>query len=293
MVVRRSSRVRKVAVAAVIAAAVVAQAAEPRRIVSTTPSVTEILYALGLGERVVGVTNYCHYPPEVVSKPKIGTYTQPNLEAIAALRPDLVIIQSNPIQLANKLNGLRLRSIEVDQSTLAALLDSIHKIARAAGVPEQGVKLAASIRSQLDQVSAKVRGKPKTRVMFVIGRSPNALDGLVSAGGATFLNELIELAGGENIFRDAVASYPSVSLEEVLARNPAVIIDMGDMAQTVGVTDQHKRDIVRLWSRFPVLDAVRNRRVFAVASDIFVVPGPRIAQAVREFGRMLHPEAGF
>ncbi|MEO8027384.1 MAG: cobalamin-binding protein, partial [Bryobacteraceae bacterium] len=106
------------------------------------------------------------------------------------------------------------------------------------------------------------------------------------------LNELIELAGGTNIFKDAVASYPAISLEEVLARNPEVIIDMGDMAQTVGVTDAHKRGVVKLWSRFPSIAAVRGGRVFAVASDIFVVPGPRIAEAVREFARMLHPEAG-
>ncbi len=281
------------AVLAALAVAFVANAsAQPRRIVSTTPGITETLYALGLGDRVVGVTNYCHYPPEVATKPKIGTFTAPNLEAIAALRPDLVIIQTNPIQLGTRLSSLRLRVLEVNQDSLPALIESIRQIATAAGVAPRGIAVATTMRSGLDAIGSKLKNAPRTRTMFLIGRSPNALDGMVAAGGSTFLNELIQLAGGENIFRDAVASYPAISLEEVLSRNPAVIIDMGDMAQTVGVTDKHKRDVVRLWARYPTLDAVKKNRVHAVASDIFVVPGPRIVEAVREFARMLHPEAG-
>jgi iron complex transport system substrate-binding protein len=267
-------------------------AAQPRRIVSTTPSITETLYALGLGDRVVGVTNYCHYPPEVVKKPKIGTFTAPNLEAIAALRPDLVIIQGNPIQLGSKLAALHLKVLEINQDSLAQLLDSVNQIATEADVKARGVELTAKMRSGLDEISTKVKNSPRTRTMFLIGRSPNGLDGMVAAGGTTYLNELIQLAGGENIFKAAVAAYPQISLEEVLSRNPAVIIDMGDMAQTVGVTDQHKRGVVHLWSRYQTIEAVRKGRVFAVASDIFVVPGPRIVDAVREFARMLHPEAG-
>jgi len=266
--------------------------AQPRRIVSTTPSITETLYALGLGDRVVGVTDYCHYPPEVVSKPKIGSYTAPSLEAIAALRPDLVIIQTNPIQLQNKLAALKLKTLEINQDSLPKLIASIQQIAALAGVAPKGAELIAKLRGDLDAIAVKLKGAPRTRTMFLIGRSPNGLDGMVAAGGPTFLNELIELAGGDNIFKSAVAAYPAISLEEVLSRNPAVIIDMGDMAQTVGVTDQHKRAVVRLWSRYQTIEAVKKGRVFAVASDIFVVPGPRIVEAVREFARMLHPEAG-
>ncbi len=281
------------AIAALLISAILPVAeAQPRRIVSTTPSITETLYALGLGDRVVGVTNYCHYPPEVVKKPKIGTFTAPNLEAIAALRPDLVIIQTNPIQLGSKLGALRLKVLEINQDSLAQLIDSIGKIAAETGAKSRGVELAAKMRAGLDEIGAKLKHSPRTRTMFLIGRSPNALDGMVAAGGATYLNELIQLAGGENIFKIAVAAYPQISLEEVLSRNPAVIIDMGDMAETVGVTAQHKGGVVRLWSRYQTIEAVRKGRVFAVASDIFVVPGPRIVEAVREFARMLHPEAG-
>jgi iron complex transport system substrate-binding protein len=125
---------------------------------------------------------------------------------------------------------------------------------------------------------------------FVVGRSPNRLDGLVVVGRGAWLNEIIEMSGGVNVFLDAVAPYPAVSLEAVMARNPQVIVDMGDMSDTVGVTETHKRAIVSLWSRLATLDAVRQGRVYAVASDIYVVPGPRVVDAARSFLAMLHPE---
>jgi iron complex transport system substrate-binding protein len=129
----------------------------------------------------------------------------------------------------------------------------------------------------------------KTRMMFVVGRTPNRLDGLIVVGQASYLNEIIALAGGENVFRDAVASYPGVSLEEVLARNPDVIVDMGDMADTVGVTEEHKREVTSLWERLASVNAVKQHRVHAVASDIYVVPGPRVVDAAKAFFEMLHP----
>ena len=117
-------------------------------------------------------------------------------------------------------------------------------------------------------------------MMFVVGRTPNSLDGLMVVGRSSFLNELIEIAGGQNIFSDASAGYVKVSLEEVLSRNPDVIVDMGDMSDTVAVTEAQKNSVTALWSRMNSISAVRARRVHAVASDIFVVPGPRVVDAV-------------
>ena len=143
---------------------------------------------------------------------------------------------------------------------------------------------------QLEAVRARAAPLKKTRMMFVVGRTPNRLDGLIVVGQASYLNEIIALAGGENVFRDAVASYPGVSLEEVLARNPDVIVDMGDMADTVGVTEEHKREVTSLWERLSSVAAVKQHRVYAVASDIYVVPGPRVVDAAKAFFEMLHPE---
>ncbi len=264
--------------------------AAPARIVSTTPGITEILYALGLGDRVAGVTDYCHYPPDALRKPKIGTYTQPNLEAIAALRPDLVIIQVNPIQLGAKLRALKLNVLEIDHDNVDRLFASIGAVGRAAGAGDAARQLTARLRGDLDAIRIRAAVLPRRKLMFLVGRSANSLEGMMAVGGSSYLNELMELAGGENIFRGAVAAYPRISIEEILARNPDVIVDMGEMAETTGVTAAQKQRVVRLWQRYPTLKAVAGGRVYAVAADIFVVPGPRIVDAAREFARMLHPE---
>ncbi len=265
-------------------------AAQPQRIVSTAPSITELLYALGLGDRVVGVTRYCRYPPEAQQKPKIGDYVNPNLEAIAALKPDLVVVQTNPVNLAERLGRLHLHTLEINQDNIAAIYNSIRVVGDATGSSAKAAQLTDSIRIRLAEVQRRAAPLRRTRMMFVVGRSPNRLDGLVVAGKASYLNEVIQLAGGENVFRDALAAYPEVSLEEVIARNPEVIVDMGDMSDTVGVTEEHKRAVVRLWDRLQVVTAVKRHQVFAVAADIYVVPGPRVVDAARAFLSMLHPE---
>ena len=264
-------------------------AAPPERIVSTAPSITELLYALGLGNRVVGVTRFCRYPPEAQLKPKIGDYTSPNLEAIAALRPDLVIVQTNPIHLAARLAKLKQRVLEIDQENIAAIYKSIHDVGAATGTEHAATQLSDSILDGLGKIRTRASTLPRVRMMFVIGRSPNRLEGLIVVGRASYLNEAIEVAGGENVFRDAVAAYPAVSLEEVMARNPEVIVDRGDMAETAGATEQHKRAVVALWDRVPTLAAVKQRRVFVVTSDVFFVPGPRVIDAAKAFAEMLHP----
>lgn len=280
------------ALGALLGAAVL-WAAAPARIVSTAPSITETLYALGLGPRVVAVTAYCRYPPEVARKPKIGNFLNPNLEVILGLRPDLVIIHRNPTGLARRLQNMGLKTLEVDQQTMADVFTSMHAIGAAAGVPQAARAVEKAIRTQLEEVRSKTAKMPRLRTMFLAGRTPGAIEGMVAAGGGSYHHELIEIAGGKNIFESATGAYPKVSLEEVLSRDPEVIIDMGEMSDPAGVTEERKRAVVALWQKYPVLSAVRNGRVYAVASDIFVVPGPRMVEAARAFAAMIHPEAGF
>ena len=272
-------------------AAITRPAAEPRRIVSTAPSVTEILFALGLGDRVAGVSTFCRYPPEAAKLPKIGTFINPNLEPILGLRPDLVIVIKNPIGLAGRLEALGVRVLEVEQDSLAGIESSVQRIGEATGVPDRAAALNAGLREKFDRVRRSVAGRPKRRIAFLVGRSPGELQGMVAVGRASYLTELMEMAGGANVFADAGAAYPKVSLEGILARDPDVIVDMGEMADTAGVTEARKRAVVDLWRRYPALAAVRAGRVHAVADDIFVVPGPRAADAAQAFARLLHPEA--
>jgi iron complex transport system substrate-binding protein len=283
--------VAKIAVILLLACGLVT--AQPRRIVSTAPSITEMLFALGLGDRVVGVTTYCHYPEAARRITKIGSYSRPNLETILSLQPDLVIIQENPIRLAGQLKALHLKVLELDHQSVADIYRSIDRIAEAAGVLEQARRLNESIRRQLEEIRRRTAGLPRRRMMFIVGRTPGTLEGIIVAGKASYLNELIGIAGGENVFRDAVAAYPKVSLEEILARNPDVIVDMGEMAEPAEVTEARKRSVIALWNRYPSVSAVKQHGVFAVASDVFVVPGPRMVDAARQFAGMLHPEAGF
>jgi iron complex transport system substrate-binding protein len=271
-----------------VLACVLTAAAEPQRIVSTAPSITEMLYALGLGDRVQGVTVYCHYPPEATKKTKIGTYLKPDIETILSLRPDLVIVQKNPSDLTSRLTALKLNVLEVDHDSINGIYDSIRRIGEAAGVAERAQSLNRQLKDQLEDVRRRTASLPPQKIMFIVGRTPGTLDGLVAVGKASYLGELMTIAGGVNIFKDSMAPYPKVTHEEILARNPEVIVDMGDMADTVGVTDAHKQSVVALWNRYPNIAAVQQHRVFAVAADIFVVPGPRMVDAARQFSKMLH-----
>jgi len=270
---------------------VLASAAAPQRIVSTAPSVTEILYALGLGDKVVGVTRFCDYPPDALKKPKIGDYVNPNLEAIAALRPDLVIVQNNPVRLAERLHTLGLSTLEVNQQSIQGIYDSIRMIGDTTGAQTEAHDLIDKLKSQLGAIRDRTQSLKRTRMMFVVGRSTNRLDGLIAVGRSSFLNELIDLAGGDNVFRDAVAAYPAVSLEEVLARNPDTIVDLGGMGDNGTVTDAYRKSVLALWEHAGSVAAVRNHRVFVEASEIFTVPGPRVVEAAREMLKILHPEA--
>jgi iron complex transport system substrate-binding protein len=261
--------------------------AQPRRIVSTAPSMTETLFALGLGDRVVAVSQYCHYPPEALKRPKIGSYLRPNVEAIVGLRPDLVLLQAKtPDSVAGQLARMKLPVLEVEHGDLERMFAGMREIATRCGVPERGVKLESEIRARLDAIRRRTAGRPRRSLVFIVGRSPGRLDNLIAVGKGSYLNELIAIAGGVNSLATTALPYPKLSLESMLGLNPDVLVDMGDMAETVGVTEEHKRHVVDLWRRQPALKS----RVFAVASDIFVVPGPRVAEAAEAFEQMLHPE---
>jgi iron complex transport system substrate-binding protein len=273
-------------------AVTVSLAAQPRRIVSTAPSITETLFALGLGDRVVGVSQHCHYPPEATQRPKVGSYMRPNVEAIVGLRPDLVILQAKmPESAAGQLERVKLNVLQVEHGDLEKMFTGIREIAARCGVAERGVKLEADIRSRLEAIRRRTAGLPRRSLVFIVGRSPGALDSLIAVGKGSYLNELIAIAGGANALANNALPYPKLSLESMLGLNPDVLVDMGDMAETQGVTEEHKREVVALWSRHGSLKAVTQKRVFAVASDIFVVPGPRVVDAADAFERMLHPEA--
>lgn len=265
--------------------------AQPKRVVSVAPSFTETVYAMGAGDRVVGVSNYCHFPKEVDTLPRVGTYLKPNIEAIVRLKPDLVLVHKDQPEAIAQLKSLGIATLALTNTSLADTFASIRDVGAALGITAQASRLEQSIRTRLDALRrANAERTPKT-LLFVVGRTPGRIEGLVAVGKGSFLNELIEYAGGRNALADSPVTYPRISLEGVLRINPDVLVDMGDMAETVGVTEAHKQEVVKLWQRQSELKAVQSKHLYAVAADIFVVPGPRIAEAAEAFAKMLYPES--
>lgn len=263
-------------------------AAAPQRIVSTAPSLTETLFALGLGPRVVGVTEFCRYPPEAAARPKIGTFLEPSFERILARRPDLVLVVRNPVRLAERLSQLGLRAVEVPQDSVAEILSSIREVARLAGVEPRGRALAASVERQLDGVRRRASALPRRKVLFLVGRSPGTLQGMVAAGPGTFLDELIRTAGGVNALAGSPIAYPRVSVEQIVAADPDVILDMGDFAHHEGKPLESQKQFEAVWAQHRLLRAVRDRQVRQVASEVLIRPGPRVGQAAGTMLELIH-----
>lgn len=272
----------------ILVLAAVAAHAAPSRIVSTAPSFTETAFALGVGDKVVAVSTYCHFPEKANHLPRIGTYLKPNVEAIARLKPDLVLVHAEQRLVIEQMKALGLRVLPLRNNTLEEVMASIRDLGAALEIAPAAAKLEAQIRAQLKATEEASRGKPLVSMLFVVGRTPGKLDGMIVVGKGSFLNELIRAAGGRNVFADAPVAYPKISLEAILRLDPDVIVDMGDMAETVGVSVAHKRSVVQLWKDQTGIRAAQQDRVYAVAADIFVVPGPRVSEAAEAFSRMLH-----
>jgi iron complex transport system substrate-binding protein len=277
-----------VIISAVLPMVAVIRAATPSRIVSTSPSITETLFALGLGDRVVGVSEYCRFPPAVLKLPKVGTFLKPDAESIAGLRPDLVFVHELSSGIDRRLAALRIPFVVVDRGTLASVFSAILQIAQAAGEPARGDSLVADIERRLQQVRRGALDTARPRALFIIGRSPGTLTDLVAVGPGSYINDLIEIAGGRNVLAiQGQPEYPRISLETVLRLDPDVIVDTVDMGETEAERRLRQPINERLWSAYPTLTAVKHRRVHAATTDALVVPGPRVVDAAEWVASLL------
>jgi iron complex transport system substrate-binding protein len=262
--------------------------AQPRRIVSTAPSITETLFALGLGHSVVGVSNYCRFPPEVIKLPKVGTYLKPDAEAIVRLAPDLVAIKKLSNDLPARLTALGIPYIEVEVGTLPQLYAAIRALGNAAGVDARAKTLVNDIQAGLDAVRKKSAGLAKPSVLFIVGRRPGTLADFVVVGSDSYLNQLIEIAGGVNVLQQAsLATYPRISLETIIRANPDFIIDTS--IPTAGLKQERAANDA-LWREHTELAAVRNHRLRMLSADEFLVPGPRVAEVVAALFEIFHEQ---
>jgi iron complex transport system substrate-binding protein len=248
----------------------------PRRIVSLAPSVTEILFALGLGDRVAGVTNFCDYPPAARSKPRVGSYADPSLEALVALKPDLVVASADSTkpQLVGHLERLGVPVYVVYPQSFREVAATIRNLGRVAGAPKAGEDLATSMEDTARRVGAAVAGRPKPRVLLCVMVRP-----LVVAGPGTFVDDLLRLAGGVNVVPPGPSRYPTWGPEALLAQDPDVIV------ATPHPGDPEPR---RAFDRWPELRAVRTKRVATVEANWIQRPGPRLADGLRALAKALY-----
>jgi len=250
------------------------------RIVSLAPSITEILFAIGAGSRVVGVTQYSNYPPEAVRLPKVGSYVNLSLEKILALRPDLVIgiRDGNPKAVIDRLTELVVPCYIVDPKSLQGVVTTVRNIGRAVGREQAADQIAGQMASRIREVERRVAGIARPRVFYQIGVEP-----IVSAGQGTFPNILIETAGGKNVAAD-MAGYPQLNVEQVLVARPEIII-------VTSMTREYDFERVKgFWGRWPDLPAVAAARIYVVDSDLMDRPSPRIVEGLETLARLIHPE---
>ncbi len=255
----------------------------PERIISLSPSNTEIIFALGLGDRLVGVTEYCNYPPEAQGKDIIGGFSNPSIERIVELEPDLLLVSTIHEEEVPRLEELGIPVLVVESSTLFELYASISLVAEITGVTIAGEALIASMQKRIqaiEEVVAVIAPEDKVRVYYEVYSDP-----LMSAGQDAFINEIISLAGGVNIFGDVNESYPQISAEVVAERQPQVIL-YPDYHGTADMVMEAMADRPG-WESMP---AVIDNRIYTISDDISSRPGPRVVEAVEAAARLFYPE---
>lgn len=253
----------------------------PQRIISLSPSNTEILFALGLGDRVVGVTNVCNYPPEAKEKEKIGGYSNPSLEKIINLKPDLILATfGNPGKLIDQLKKFDLPVVGLNPKTIEEIFGSIELVGKITDKEEKALELVENLRGRTEKVLAKTEKltqEQRPRVLYVVWYKP-----LWTAGSGTFIDELIQKAGGINIAGD-LSGWPKMSLEAVIEKNPEIII-VGE-GHPGGLIETVKAE-----STLSETDAFKNNKIFIIDADIVSRTGPRIIDALEEMAKIIHPE---
>lgn len=252
----------------------------PQRIVSLTPALTEIVFAVDAGDRVVGVTEFCDFPAEAKSRPKVGGYVNPSVEAVVALKPDLVLVSPGPgnrdAALAMGRAGLRVEVVQAE--TLNDSLVAIESVARLVGRENAGNEVVSRVRERLASVSRRVAGAPRVATLFCIQTEP-----IIAAGSDTLPAQILEIAGGRNVV--AEPRYPRMSLEAVVAAKPEVILQ----ARMDAPTDPGASPEEAFWARWPQIPAVAARRVVLLDSGVALRPGPRVADAAEALAAILHP----
>lgn len=270
----------------------VTQSPLPQRIVSLVPAVTEILVSIGAGSELVGIGSFDQIPigpNQDSSVTRVGGLLDPNVERIFTLRPDLVILYDTQTDLRSQLEKASIPILTYTHEGLAEVSDMIRLLGIRTGHSTEAETIATELEASLVAIQRRVAGRPKPRTLLVFGREPLTLRNVYASGGIGFLQDMLEVAGGNNVFSEIDSENVSqVSSESILSAAPEIIIEIryGENLPRNIVEDERA-----VWTQLSTLPAVRNNRIYFVTGNRFVVPGPRVAQATEELARMIHPDA--
>ena len=262
--------------------------ARPARVISLVPAATEMLFAMGAGDLLVGVSSFDRFPPEADRLPKVGGLIDPNVERVLSFKPDLVIVYDTQTDLKRQLERAGIPMFRYTHKDLPDITDTMRALGERVGAGAAAREAAARIDERLAAVRARVAGRPRPRTLLVFGRDPGALRRVTASAGYGFLHDILELAGGTDVLGDLRKQSADLSTEMILTRAPDVILELhyGDSVK------RERMDVERrVWNALPSLPAVRNNRVYLLTGNEFVVPGPRIVIAAERFARTLHGEA--
>ncbi len=264
--------------------------AAEQRIVTLAPAIAEtvaqILGTEAASRQIVGVSEYTDFPVELKAKPSIGPYFKPNLEAILALKPDLVIAtrDGNPKEIVDQLRKWKIPVLEIQSQSIQEMMDSEIRVGQALGHKDVAEKQVSQMKSEMSRIkkNAQIRDQnlnKKQKVMFQLDQDP-----LVVAGGRSFLSEILTLMGAENIYRDDPSAYPKVSVESVFQKNPDWILCIAFSS----VDQQRFEGMKKKWERFSQLEAIKKKQVVVFHSDALVRPGPRLMEGVRQLEKQIY-----
>jgi len=246
----------------------------PQRVISLSPNLTEMIYDMGAQDQLVGDTDYCKFPSDAQKKEKIGGWVNPNIEKMVSLKPDLIVALKFHDKAVNTLKKLKMNVVVLNCDSVEDILASYSQLGKLLGHEKQAEAARQSLVARLEKIKQRAKGKKPVAVLFVVGRTPGTVDQVYAVGGKNFINELIEMAGGVNVMVDAMTGYPLVSKEELIQRNPDLIVDsvLSHELKARKVENQSA------WDQMPVLKAVQQKHVYYFLDEDFLIPGPSMVK---------------
>lgn len=253
----------------------------PARIVSLAPSITEMLFAMEAGDQLVGVTDFCDYPPEALKKPKVG-YSNPNMESLVALQPDLVVAPNDFFKpdVIMKFEQLKIPVFILADKNVESIFVHIQTLGRIVGRSPKADAVAMQLREQVAAIKQRVQGIAPVRMLYVLNSHP-----LITVGPGSFIDQLIGMAGGVNVAAKSVTPYPRLSMEAVLQEDPEVLVFPVGKAEGISESEQ------QAWRQWSTMTAVKRGRLHQIAADWLNRPGPRIAKGLESLAAILHPDS--